>query len=270
MGLVDIFRERTELDEIKHAFQFLISEYGFQLVEEASNVKHLKGEHFLVYRNDGSNLQLEICAGRTWFHCEIRRLLSGQPAKYNDKDNCIGFEQLAILESNNNYNHFDYFAGGSTGLSGVLANTAKLFQRHKMLLKEGKWIDVKTVQQLRNDAFETRRPVIQESSLYKLKKQARSFFDKIKEQATKLLNENGYSLLVDSDELSPFDKRGMVHCLTFEKANKRLHISQADWGDSYYVYLIEVGQKKVFEVDISNQDIDDIVGIMLEKLKQQM
>ena len=102
MGLLDIFKEKTPLDEIKNTFRFLTSEFGFQLVK-TENRNEFKAKHFLVYRNDNSKLQLEICGDTSWFHCEIRRLLNGQPAKYSDKDNCIGFESLAILESDNKY-----------------------------------------------------------------------------------------------------------------------------------------------------------------------
>jgi hypothetical protein len=53
----------------------------------------------------------------SWFHCEIRRIIDGQPAKYSDNENCFGFEDLAVLESNTNYEHMDYYAGGSNGLT---------------------------------------------------------------------------------------------------------------------------------------------------------
>src|SRR5678809_223579 len=98
MGLLDIFKTKTPLDDIKESFRFLTTEYGFQLIKTEQR-REFKAMHFLVYRNDTSKLQLEICGDTTWFHCEIRRLISGQPARYSDKNSCIGFEDLAILES---------------------------------------------------------------------------------------------------------------------------------------------------------------------------
>ncbi len=88
---------------------------------------------------------------KVWFHCEIRRLINGLPARYSDKENCIGFEGLAILESNNKYEHFDYYIGGSTGLRSVLTNASKLFKRHKTFLTTDNWIDVKKIEQLKDD-----------------------------------------------------------------------------------------------------------------------
>ena len=36
---------------------------------------------FLVYHNSNSELQLEICGDSAWFHCEIRRIINGEPEK---------------------------------------------------------------------------------------------------------------------------------------------------------------------------------------------
>src|SRR5688572_967790 len=116
MGLFDFLKEKTPLDDITETFRFLTTEYNFQLVK-TETTENFKAKYFAVYRNDNSKLQLEICGDTTWFHCEIRRLINGQPAHYSDSDNCIGFEALAVLESNNNYEHFDYYAGGKTGLT---------------------------------------------------------------------------------------------------------------------------------------------------------
>ncbi|WP_316832860.1 hypothetical protein [Pedobacter aquatilis] len=262
MGLIDIFKEKTPLDEINNSFQFLTSEFGFQLVKTEYR-KDFKAKHFLVYRNDSLKLQLEICGDTTWFHCEIRRLINGQPAKYSNKDNCISFEELAILESNNNYEHFDYYAGSSTGLHGVLINTANLFKRYKKFLTTDNWIKVKQIEQLKGDDFEKKFGKRFDDH------NMPTFFGEVKKHATKLLIENGYKLLVDSDELSPFDRSGMVDYFTFAKDNRQIKVTQVDWRDDYFIYRIEVNGSKVFEIDIRNQDISKAVDRTLGKLKQQ-
>ena len=222
-----------------------------------------KGMHFLVYRNDTSKLQLEICGDTTWFHCEIRRLINGHPASYSDKENCIGFEGLAVLESNNNYEHLDYYAGGSTGLHGVVANSANLFKRHKTFLTTDNWIDVKKIKQLKDDDFEKKFGVRPDRAVP-------TFFSELKKEMTTLLSSNGYKLLVDSDELSPFDKRGMVDYMIFQKGDKQFKVIQADWRDDYFIYRMEVNGDRVFEIDIRNQEIYDAVGRTIEKIKQQL
>ena len=146
----------TPPDQIKStietAFDFLISEYGFDLLETRQETNY-KGEFLAVYRNDNSKLQLEISADDSYFHCEIRRLMNGLPARYSDRDNCIGFESLAILESDNNYEHLDYFAGGQNGMNGVLTVAVALFRRHKVFFTTDCWIDTRKIQELRDAEF---------------------------------------------------------------------------------------------------------------------
>lgn len=262
MGLLDIFNIKTPLEDIKNSFRFLTTEYGFQLIKIEQR-PDFKAMNFLVYRNDISKLQLEICGDTTWFHCEIRRLINGQPAKYSDKDNCIGFESLAILESSNKYEHLDYYTGGTTGLNGVLTNTTNLFKRYKTFLTTDNWIDVKRIEQLRNDDFEKKFGNRPDHS-------RPTFFGELKKQAKKLFTENEYQLLIDSDELSPFDSSGMVDLLIFKKGNNQIKITQVDWRDDYFIYRIEVNGKKVFEIDIRKQDTFKAVERTLIKLKQQL
>lgn len=262
MGLFDIFKSKTPLDDIKNSFRFLTNEYGFHLVKTEVRTD-FRAMYFLVYRNNTSKLQLEICGDTTWFHCEIRRLINGQPARYSDKENCIGFQDLAILESSNNYKHLDYYAIGSTGLQVVLTNTANLFKRYKAFLTTDNWIDVKKIEQLKDDDFEKRFAKRPDHNIP-------TFFGELKKQATAVLLENGYKLLVDSDELSPFDKSGMVDYLIFQKSNKQIKIIQADYRDIYFIYRIKVNGSEVFEIDIRNQDIYKAVDTTLLKLKQQL
>ena len=262
MGLLNIFKNKTSLDDIKKAFHFLTADYGYHLIKTEIRTDFI-AINFLVYRNDTSKLQLEVCGDTTWFHCEIRRLINGQPAKYSDRENCIGFEALAVLESNNNYEHFDYYAGGSTGLHGILTNTASLFKLHKEFLTTHNWIDVKKIERLKDDDFEKsfgKRP----------DQNMPTFFGELKKQVTVLIRANGYKLLVDSDELSPFDKSGTVSYLTFQKGDKVIKITQADWRDDYFIYNIEVNGNKVFDIDIRNQDTYNAVNRILIKLKQQL
>lgn len=257
MRLTDFLKENTPLDDILETFLFLTTEYDFQLVK-TEIPENLKAKYFAVYRNDRSKLQLEICGDTTWFHCEIRRIINGLPAPYSDNANCIGFEALAVLESNNAYDHLDYYAGGKTGLKGVLKNTAKLFKRHERFFTTDDWIDVKTIKQLQDNDFEKRfgmRP-----------NQAPKFFEVLKKQASQLLVDNGYQLLIDSDELSPFDNRGMVHNLSFQKGDRTIKVAQLDWRDDYFVYYISVDEVKVFEIDIGNQDTNTSVEMILQQL----
>ena len=144
-----------------------------------------------------------------------------------------------------------------------MTNTANLFKRYKTFLTTDNWIDVKRIEQLRDDDFEKKfgnRPDHNRPT----------FFGELKKQAINLFAENEYQLLTDSNELSPFDSSGMVDFLVFEKGNKQIKITQVDWRDDYFIYRIEVNSKNVFEIDIRNQDTSSAVESMLIKLRQQL
>ena len=230
MGLLDNIFKKTTLDQIKTSFHFLTSEFHFELLR-AEKVEGYRADNFLVYRNDQSKIQIEICADESWFHCELRRIVNGQPSKYSDKLNTVSFEDLAILESNHKYDHFDYYTGGSIGLTGVLKNTANLLRRNSAFLTTDKWI---------------------------------------KSSSIKLLSDNGYQLILDSDEASPFDQNSMTDKLVFQKENKKIEIAQVDWRDDYFIYKLVNNDTKIFDVDISKIDHDKAVELMTNKLKANL
>ena len=228
------------------AFSFLVEDFGFELTETREQINY-KGKYFTIYRNTISQLQLEISADVGYFHCEIRRLINGQPAKYSDHANCIGFESLAVLESKNNYDHYAYFAGGDQGLKGVLKNTAALFKRHKAFLTKDVWIDTHKVGQLVDESFFRKfgfRPGDN--------KDKPTFYGEIKKEASKLLHENGFILISDNGELPPFDYKSATPCIVFKKPGKTVIISANDWRDSWFIYHIEVNGKQVFQIDLSS------------------
>jgi len=253
----------ASLDDIKTAFDFLLTDFGFTLVGTEESYKN-KAKYLTTYRNDQSKLQLEICADERWFHCEIRRLLNGHPARYSDQENCIGFESLAVLESNNNYEHMDYFAGGSNGLITVLKNTANLFQRNKTFFTTDNWLDTKRIQQLRDEEYQNKFGFKPSDD-----KNKPTYFGELKKEATEFLTHNGFKVISDSDELSPFDKNGMVKNIIYNNGNMKIKLSQKDWRDEYFLYNIEVDNKKIFEMNIiEHPDINEAVQLTMQKLRE--
>ena len=109
---------------VSQSLQFLVDEFGYTY-----STSQLKDLHLLLYKNENAAKQLEVAYSESYFHCEIRRLIDGKPAKYSDNLNSISHEDLAIFESDNKHDHFDYFAGGSLGLKGVVKNVVALFKR---------------------------------------------------------------------------------------------------------------------------------------------
>jgi len=262
MRLLNIFKQNTPRDEILKAFRFLISDYGFDLIDTEPN-PNFRAAHFFVYRNNSSKLQLEICGDRGWFHSIIRKFINDQPANYNDKNHCIDFEVLAIFESNGNYNHLDYFVGGQQGLIGVLKNTARLFNRHKKFFTTDCWLDVKKIRQLEDNDFEQRfgaRP----------DRDKPTFFGELKNKAINFFVENGYSIEIDSDDLPPFDSRATVKQFQFQKNNRNIRIKQSDWRDNYSICHVEVDGQKIFEIDIRDLDLGKAVDNTMQVLRKQV
>jgi hypothetical protein len=252
-------KKRSSLDLISNTFGFLVQDFGFELIKTESSSNY-KGEHLLIYRNKSSNIQIEISADETWFHCEIRRIIDGEPAKYSDKENCIGFEDLANLESNNNYDHFDYVLTGK-GLKVILENTAKLLKRHEDTLTTEKWIDTKRIEQLEDEEFQAKFGFKPSDN-----KNKPTFFGLVKSHALKLLD-NGYRLILDSSELPPYNKDSILSKIILEGFNKQVKISQRDWRDYYTSYYIAIDGKEIFQIDTANyEDVQAAAKIFNEHL----
>jgi hypothetical protein len=264
--LLNIFRTMTILDNIKATFSFLELDFGFELIG-IEEPKNYKAKYLVIYRNDKSKLQIEICADETWFHCEIRRIVNGQPAKYSDNENCVSYQALAILESNNNYDDSDYsigYSGGNKGLTKVLGNTAKLFQRNIGFFTTDRWLDTKRLEQLNDDEFQNKFGFKPSDN-----KNKSTYFGELKKEATKFLKEKSYELILDSIELSPFDYDGMTEKIVFYNGHKEIKLTAQDWRDNYFLYDIQVNDKKVFTLDITEHKvINEAVQLTMEKLKK--
>jgi hypothetical protein len=262
MNILNLFKSQkkeSSLDLISKAFDFLLKNLGFELIKTELS-RSYKGEYLLIYRNKRSNIQIEISADETWFHCEIRRIIDGEPAKYSDKENCIGFEDLAKLESNNNYDHFDYVVK-EKGLEVILENTAKLLKRHQDILTTEKWIDTKRIEQLIDEEFQAKFGFKPSDN-----KNKPTFFGLVKSHALKLLN-NGYQLTLNSSELPPYNRESTTEKIILENGEVTLKISQRDWRDDYSNYYLEINRQEMFEIDLNNySDIETAAQIFNTKV----
>lgn len=248
------------IDYIEHVFDFITTEFGYKLIK-CSQQDNYKGKYFLVYQNLNTKKQIEISADESYFHCEIRRLLNGNASPFSDEKNNIGFEDLAILESANKYDHFSYFVT-SNDLQNVLENVVKLFRRNVVFLTNDKWININELNYLKNEEFEKTfgyRPYGKEKSP--------GYFEQLKKKASTLLMEKGFMLIMDSDELPPYDKDSSTQQLLFQKRFVKIKICQADWRDFYNIYYIAINDKKIFEIDLSKtQNIDESLKLTMTAL----
>lgn len=240
--------------DVKQSFQFLVDEFGYTY--SASQLKDL---HILFYRNDSATKQLEIAYSDEYFHCEIRRLIDGKPANYSDTNNSISHDDLAILDSENKHNHFDYYAGGSTGLNGVVKNFAQLLKRNKDVFTTDKWFDTAHLLQLKDNDF------YQKYGSYP-KRDVKSFFDLLREEAITILKKKGYAIIKDSKEGAPYDPENRLQHIVFFRLYNKILISQLDWRDDYNTYYISRNNKKVLEVNVSSTGTEEALKLMTKKL----
>lgn len=235
-------------------FQFLVDEFGYTY--SASQLKDLQ---VLFYRNNNNAKQLEIAYSDGYFHCEIRRLIDGKPAKYRDNLNSISHEDLAIFESDNKHDHFDYFAGGSLGLKGVVKNVVALFKRQKQFFTTAEWIDSTKIQQLKDEEFEQKFGSLPNRDV-------KPFFDLLREEAITILKKKGYAIIKDSKEGAPYDHDNYLQHIIFFRLYNKIVISQLDWRDDYNTYYIMRNNRKLLEVNISQTGSEEALKLMVAKL----
>ncbi|MBY0535636.1 MAG: hypothetical protein K2P88_07285 [Chitinophagaceae bacterium] len=132
--------KKTSADFTRY-FHFLTKEYGLKMVMESYSITG--GDRYVrVLRNQF--IQVELEGNQSYFHAEIRRLIDDELRPYSDADNNISFEDLAVLLTNNHYDHYDFYPA-SVGWPKVLENTAELFKKSAELFTTNKWIDTKRI-----------------------------------------------------------------------------------------------------------------------------
>lgn len=220
---------------IDHELSFLRIDLGYALIRTEEN-KEYSGANLLVYRSEKAAKQLEISADDGYFHCEIRRIIAGRPAGYEDGTNCIGFESLAVLESNGNYEHMDYFAGGSKGMNGVLRTTAALFRRHAAWLAGDAWIDL--------ERLRTLRPYLVDDGP--------TAFDQLISAVKHALDPMGCSITWHNKLLPPYHKDWTPDRVILEAAGHPVEIKQNDWRDDYMRYTVRVDGTAVHSIDYTD------------------
>ena len=238
--MLNLFKKKTELDILRKSFSFLENDFGYNLITSETQ-KFYKGNNLLIYRNDNAEKQIEICGGVSFFHCIIRKIENNELSDYKDDKENIGFEDLAIID-NPKYDHFDFYAGGSTGVDGVTRNTAALFKRKKGFLTSTEWIDLDKVEEFKNEEFRSRfgmdRP-----------KHKGFFIDEIKEMVSKEYPD--FKLIFDNGTFPFYHEDSTLEKLKYKWDGKTIMIEQYDWRDYREIYTVFMNDSKLKEIDTS-------------------
>ena len=220
---------------IDHELSFLRTDLGYALIRTEVNAEYC-GANLLVYRSEKAAKQLEISADDGYFHCEIRRIIEGRPAAYEDGNNCIGFESLAVLESNGDYEHMDYFAGGSKGMNGVLRTTAALFRRHTAWLAGDAWIDL--------ERLSTLRPYLVDDGP--------TVFDQLVSTVKHALDPMGCTITWQNKLLPSYHQDRTPDLVILEAAGHQVEIKQNDWRDDHMRYTVRADGTAVHTIDYTD------------------
>lgn len=151
MTLMTDIAKKTSADFSK-SFDFLTKDFGMKMFSESYSA--VGGDKYVrILRNQF--VQIELAGDQSYFHCEIRRLINDETQPYADGENNIGFESLAVLKTNNNYNHLDFYPS-SAGWQNVLDKTTNLLKSCKDILTTDKWVDVAKIKALKDKEFENK------------------------------------------------------------------------------------------------------------------
>lgn len=250
--MLNLFKKKTELDILRKEFSFLENDFGYSLkTEETQNF--YKGKNLLIYRNDNTEKQIEICGGSSFFHCIIRKITNKELSGYKDHNENIGFEDLAIID-NPKYDHFDFYAGGSTGVDGVTRNTVALFKRQKEFLTSNKWIDLDKVEEFKNEEFKSRFG-------YDRPKKTKSLKNEIKQMVHEEYEK--FELIFDNSHFPFYHDDSTLEKLVYKFDNNDITIRQVDWRDFPRIFRVLENDNLILEIDASKTENE----IALEKLK---
>lgn len=239
-------------------FDFLSKDFGMEMVNE---IAFTDDSNMFIQVLKNKYVQIELAGDENSFCAIIRKIINGDPKPYSDKRNNIYFEDLAILSTNHNYDHFDYYATPISWLK-VLGNSAKLMKNCAEVFTTSKWVDIEKIEILKDRDFNKKFG-------YSPSKEP-SFFDILKKEAKKILIDKEYKLVFDSSELPPYNSESLFKKVVFEKNEVTIEISQQDWRDNYNQYFIKKNRETVYDIDLAkfNGDIIQASNIMTDKLQE--
>jgi len=255
MTLITDIAKKTSADFSKY-FDFLTKDFGMKMLSESYST--VGGDKYVrILRNQF--VQVELAGDQHFFHSEIRRLVEGEPRSYSDGDNNIGFESLAVLKTNNNYDHMSFYVA-SAGWQTVLTNTARLFKECPEVFTTDKWVDIARIEKLKGDEMEQKFG-------FRPDKNKLGFFDIVKQKVSDLLIKKGFVKTFDNAEFPHYGDNHSPEKIAFKKGETEIVISQRDWRDFYNEYFVQINGKRVFDVDLTtNKDINISAKVILTEI----
>ena len=240
MSLATANTRQTSRDFSRY-FDFLTKEFGLQMSMEKYSIT---GADLYVRILSNKFVQVELAGDQHYFHAEIRRLIDGETRPYTEEENNIGFEDLAVLTTDNKYNHSDFYPA-SAGCITVLENTAALFRNSAQVFTTGSWVDTRRIAELKDEEIFQKFGFKPSEN-----KNKPSFFLLVRQHVQKLVGK-GYMIVLDNANLPPYSPESVSHKIVLEGFDRKIEIAQKDWRLDYTTYYIAVNNEIIFEKDIA-------------------
>ncbi|MBP6755071.1 MAG: hypothetical protein KA210_02905 [Bacteroidia bacterium] len=235
--------DSKQLHKISKDLRFIEKDFGYTLCLLTIE-NQFKAKYFFVYKNEISKKQLEICCDEIWFHMEIRNLIDGIPAAYNDQLNCIGFEEL-INNNSSDFNHFDFYISSENKLSDVITNLKKLFFDERIFF--------------RTDIF-LRKSIELDLELMITYK----YFKQLKAKLNELKQIYNVEIVFDSSDLSPFVYESLVKKIILKYDNNKISICQNDWRDEPESISFFKNEEKFKEINLKRNELEAQISFTLD------
>lgn len=76
-----------------------------------------------------------------------------------------------------------------------------------------------------------------------------------------------FQLVLDNDNVSPFDENSMTDKFILEAKNSKIQISQKDWRGDHFIYELSKNGNKIFEFKLSKIEVDRSVELTINNIK---
>jgi len=205
--------ERQLVARLTEAYDFLVTDGGYEPpFPIAARVPDCV---ILAYRNLRAARQVEVSGNPAGYgtHCEIRRLLDGEPGEYGAHSIAI-WELRMVREPGRDPDE-------PMERDAALRRNASLLRRHEDILGGTGWIDRDRIERVVNDEW------FGKLGIFPPGRDAPSMLDIARRHAAVLVKAHGFALEFDSDALSPHETQ-MWRELRYRRGDTTIRIVNSD------------------------------------------
>ena len=207
---------------LKESFGFLTNELGYS---EPVDVPAREDAFIIAFRNTAAERVVEVSGqhGGDRFHCEIRRMVNGEPGSYGEHS--ISHAELERVREPEAAAVFVY-----RSFEEAVDHNAALLRRHADLLRGESWIERAEI----DAAFD--RDFFEEFG-FTSDHEWPGWLAEAREVASVLVERLGFELVFDSDTLSPHEIQ-LWYTLVYQRGETTVEIVLDDFRlDEWFVRL---------------------------------